>query len=71
MSLAELETCVRERIHFTTVVYNDSQLSLIEVIQRNNGIPTHGVSYSPIRFAAVGEALGAWTRRWTLWRSST
>jgi acetolactate synthase-1/2/3 large subunit len=63
MSMAELETCGRERIHFTTVVYNDSQLSLIRVIQQNKDYPIYGVRYNPINFAAVGEALGAWTRR--------
>src|SRR5262249_36757637 len=29
MTMAEIETCVRERLHFTTVVYNDNALSLI------------------------------------------
>ncbi len=33
MTCAEIETCVRERLHFVTVVYNDSSLSLIHVSQ--------------------------------------
>ena len=43
MTLAEIETCVRERLHFVTVVYNDSSLSLIDVAQQNRGYPTLGV----------------------------
>ena len=31
MTCAEIETCVRERLHFMTVVFNDSSLSLIHV----------------------------------------
>jgi acetolactate synthase-1/2/3 large subunit len=63
MTHAEVETCVRERIHFVTVVYNDSALSLIDVAQRSRGYPTYGVRYGPVDFAAVAAALGAWSRR--------
>ncbi|HUG52519.1 MAG TPA: thiamine pyrophosphate-binding protein [Vicinamibacteria bacterium] len=63
MTHAEIETCVRERIHFVTVVYNDSALSLIEVAQRNRGYPTCGVRYGTVDFAAVAAGLGAWSRR--------
>ena len=63
MTHAEIETCVRERIHFTTVVYNDSALSLIDVAQQNRGYPTYGVRYGPVDFAAVAAGLGAWSRR--------
>src|ERR687892_205089 len=53
MTLTELETCVRERLPFVTVVYNDSALSLIDVAQQNRGYPVYGVKYGPIDFAAV------------------
>jgi acetolactate synthase-1/2/3 large subunit len=63
MTHAELETCVRERLHFTTVVFNDSALSLIDVAQRNRGYPTYGVKYGPVDFATVASGFGAWARR--------
>ena len=63
MTFAELETCVRERIHFVTVVYNDRSLSQIAAAQRRRGYPSHGVQYGPVDFAAVSAALGAWARR--------
>ena len=63
MTHAEIETCVRERIHFLTVVYNDRALSLIDVAQQNRGYPTYGVRYGEVDFAAVAAGLGAWSRR--------
>jgi acetolactate synthase-1/2/3 large subunit len=59
MSMAEIETCVREDLRFVTVVYNDRQLSLIRVIQQNKGLPARGVQYGEVDFAAAAEALGA------------
>jgi acetolactate synthase-1/2/3 large subunit len=59
MSLAEVETCVREGIRFVIVVYNDRQLSLIQVIQHNKNLPMCGVEYGPVDFAAAARALGA------------
>lgn len=63
MTLAEIETCVRERLHFVTVVYNDDGLSQIEAAQRRRGQERHGVRYGRVDFAAVASALGAWSRR--------
>jgi acetolactate synthase I/II/III large subunit len=63
MTHAELETCVRERLPFVTVIYNDSALSLIDVAQRNRGYPTHGVKYGAVDFAVVAAGFGAWSRR--------
>jgi len=63
MTCAEIETCVRERIHFMTVVYNDSSLSLIHVAQQNRGHAPYGVDHGSVDFAAVAAAMGAWTRR--------
>jgi acetolactate synthase-1/2/3 large subunit len=63
MTLAEIETCVRERLHFITVVFNDSSLSLIDAAQARRGYPMLGVRYGPVDFAAAAAALGAWSRR--------
>lgn len=63
MTCAEIETCVRERLHFMTVVYNDSSLSLIHVAQQNRGHEPYGVDHGSVNFAAVAAAMGAWTRR--------
>jgi acetolactate synthase I/II/III large subunit len=65
MTLAEIETCVRHRLHFVTVVYNDNSLSLIKVSQERKGYPNYGVDYGVVNFAAVAEALGAWSRQVT------
>ncbi|MFB3854924.1 MAG: thiamine pyrophosphate-binding protein [Vicinamibacterales bacterium] len=65
MCLSEVETAVRLGLDFLTVVYNDSQLSLIDVLQQNRNLPKHGVGYGPIDFASVAQAMGAWGRRVT------
>jgi acetolactate synthase-1/2/3 large subunit len=59
MSLGDVETCVRERLPFLTIVYNDRQLSLIKVIQQNKHLPVCGVEYGAIDFAAAARAMGA------------
>jgi acetolactate synthase I/II/III large subunit len=63
MVFADLETAVRHRLRFVTVVYNDSALSLIQVAQERRGYPDYGVRYGPVDFAAASAALGAWARR--------
>jgi acetolactate synthase-1/2/3 large subunit len=63
MTHAELETCVRERLPFVTVVYNDSALSLIDVAQQNRGYPACGVKYGSVDFSAVAAGFGVWSRR--------
>ena len=63
MVFADLETCVRRRIAFTTVVYNDNALSLIQVAQQRRGHVDYGVRYGSVDFAAAAAALGAWSRR--------
>ncbi len=65
MTCAELETCVRERLHFLIVVYNDSSLSLIHVAQQNRGHAPYGVDHRTVDFARVAEGFGAWARRVT------
>lgn len=63
MTLAEIETCVRERLHFVTVVFNDNSLSLIDTEQQRRGLPVNGVRYGSVDFAAAAAAMGAWGRR--------
>jgi len=63
MVFADLETCVRRRIPFITVVYNDCALSLIRVAQEKRGHVDYGVRYGAVDFAAASAALGAWSRR--------
>jgi acetolactate synthase-1/2/3 large subunit len=63
MTLGEVETCVRERLHFVTVVYDDDGLSLIDTTQRRRGLPPQGVRYGRVDFAAAAGGLGAWARR--------
>jgi acetolactate synthase I/II/III large subunit len=63
MTMADVETCVRERLHFVIVIFNDSSLSLIDASQQRRGHPTLGVRYGSVDFAAASAALGAWARR--------
>jgi thiamine pyrophosphate-dependent acetolactate synthase large subunit-like protein len=63
MTLSELETCVREKIHPLTVVYDDRGLSLIKVVQQNKGHPEYGVGFGAVDFVAIAEAFGAWGAR--------
>jgi len=66
MIFADLETCVRHRLSFATVVYNDDALSLIKVAQERRGHADYGVRYGHVDFAAASAALGALS-----WRVST
>ena len=63
MTCAEIETCVRERLNFITVVYNDSSLSLIHVAQQKRGHAPYGVDHGVVDFAAIAAGFGAWSRR--------
>ncbi len=63
MTVQDLETCVRARLPFLTVVYNDSSLSLIRVAQEFRGYPNHGVDFGSVDFAAVAQGFGAWATR--------
>ena len=65
MTLGDVETCVREKLHFVTVVFNDQSLSLIQIAQANRGLTERGVRYGSVDFAAAAAALGAWSRRVT------
>jgi len=63
MTLADLETCVREDLRFVIIVFNDSSLSLIDAAQQRRGYPTLGVRYGAVDFATVARGFGAWGAR--------
>jgi acetolactate synthase I/II/III large subunit len=63
MVIADLETCVRERLPLLIVVFNDASLSLIDAAQQRRGYPTAGVRHGDVDFAAAAIAFGAWGRR--------
>jgi acetolactate synthase-1/2/3 large subunit len=63
MTMSEIETCAREHLDVTVVVFDDSRLSLIDVAQQRRGYQTVGVRFGPVDFAAAARALGAWARR--------
>jgi acetolactate synthase-1/2/3 large subunit len=63
MTLSELETCARYGLGVITVVFNDSGLSLIRVVQEYRGYPNYGVDFGFVDFAIVAEAFGAWGAR--------
>jgi acetolactate synthase-1/2/3 large subunit len=63
MTLSELETCARHGLGVITVVYNDSGLSLIRVVQEYRGYPNYGVGFGAVDFAVAAEAFGAWGTR--------
>ena len=65
MTLGDVETCVREKLHFVTVVFNDQSLSLIQIAQARRGLTERGVRYGSVDFAAAAAALGAWSQRVT------
>jgi len=63
MVFADIETCVRRKINFITVVFNDCALSLIEAAQEKRKYDNYGVRYGDVDVAAASAALGAWSRR--------
>lgn len=63
MIVSELETCARQGVNIMTVVYNDSALSLIRVLQEYREYPNYGVEFGAVDFSAAAEAFGAWSAR--------
>ncbi|WP_456389660.1 thiamine pyrophosphate-binding protein [Profundibacter sp.] len=62
MCISELSTAAEHGLKVITVVLNDSALSLIDIKQQWQGLPTAGVKFSSVDFAKVAEAMGvsAW-----------
>jgi len=63
MSLAELSTAARLGAALTVVVLNDAALSLIDIKQQRQHLPSLGVRYPATDFAVVAKGMGcqAWT----------
>ena len=59
MSVAELQTSVREGLPIIVVVLDDEELGLIRVKQEIKGIPRHGVGIGGMRWPALAEGFGA------------
>ena len=59
MSVAELQTSVREDLPIIVVVLDDEELGLIRVKQEVKGIPRYGVGIGGMRWPALAEGFGA------------
>jgi acetolactate synthase-1/2/3 large subunit len=60
MSLAEVETAVREDAHIVAIVFDNEQYGMIKAHQVRDGSPTApGTDLGPIDFAAAARACGA------------
>jgi len=60
MTLAELETAVREEAHVVAVVFDNASYGMIRAHQADQGSPTlPGTNLGPLDFAAVARACGA------------
>jgi len=58
MVLGELATLRDLKLPVVIVVFVDDSLALIELKQRNSGLPNLGVDFGETDFPAVAEALG-------------
>lgn len=58
MTMAELETIQRLGLWITIIVFNDSSLSLIKLKQAKLPRESSAVSYAPIDFSGVAQAMG-------------
>ncbi len=64
MTVMELETAVRHRLHVIVVVFNDSTLSLIKIKQEAGGQGgEEAVCYGEADFASIATAMGAASER--------
>ena len=60
MSMAEVETAVREDAHIVAIVFDNEQYGMIKAHQVRDGSPTApGTDLGPIDFAAAARACGA------------
>lgn len=59
MCMAELATAVQAGCKLTVVVFNDANMTLIDVKQRRRSLPKEGVSYSSADFAQMARGCGA------------
>ena len=59
MSVAELQTSVRENLPIIVVVLDDEEIGLIRVKQEIKGIPRHGVGLGGLNWTALAQGFGA------------
>jgi acetolactate synthase-1/2/3 large subunit len=59
MTMAELETAVRERARVVAIVFDNERYGTIRAHQERRGKGTVGTDLGPIDFAAVAQAFGA------------
>ena len=59
MSVAELQTSVRENLPIIVVVFDDEEIGLIRVKQAIKGIPRFGVGLGGLNWTALAEGFGA------------
>src|SRR5918998_2035504 len=59
MTVAELQTAVREDLPIVIVVFDDQEIGLIRVKQELKGVPTYGVGLGGIDWERVAQGLGA------------
>lgn len=59
MSMAELETAVRERARVIAIVFDNGEYGTIRMYQDRAGLAPTGTTLGPIDFAAVARAAGA------------
>jgi acetolactate synthase-1/2/3 large subunit len=59
MSMAELETCVRENIPVIVVILDDRTLSLIRMNQERKDFPSYGVTFGNTDLNKLAESFGA------------
>ncbi|WP_161140012.1 thiamine pyrophosphate-binding protein [Propylenella binzhouense] len=59
MSVAELQTSMREKLPIVIVVWDDQEIGLIRVKQEIKGIPFHGVSLGGVDWEKLAQGFGA------------
>jgi acetolactate synthase-1/2/3 large subunit len=59
MTMAELETAVRERARVVALVFDNNGLGTIRMHQAKAGLAETGTVYGPLDFAAIATAAGA------------
>lgn len=62
MCISELATAVEQNSKIVVIVFNDAALSLIDIKQQKRQMPTRGVRYNALDFAAIARGFGC--RAW-------
>lgn len=59
MALAEMQTCVREKLPIVVVVFDDQEIGLIRIKQEIKGLPRHGVALGGLDWEKLAQGFGA------------